>query len=193
MPAKMELVRIDAHAGANPETRLCHSVAKGKQDKHSHKQIYLFPDSGNLSHSIELLLLKALPNQAEYVSAKFEQIAAAVHLSNIIIRIDRRSQSDNLLVFAVTANPPFETPRERDSLRDQFLRTVIQNSQSGPPARALYASPAPDSTKHIKVRELLRSGQQPPLEVIRPEVADVLIQALSDERLEQDASLAKDI
>jgi sulfate adenylyltransferase len=49
------------------------------------------------------------------------------------------------------------------------------------------------SLSGTKVRELLRSGQRPPPEIIRPEVADVLIQALRDERLEQDASLAKDI
>jgi sulfate adenylyltransferase len=49
------------------------------------------------------------------------------------------------------------------------------------------------SLSGTKVRELLRSGQRPPPEIIRPEVADVLIQALHDERMEQQASMAKDI
>jgi hypothetical protein len=49
------------------------------------------------------------------------------------------------------------------------------------------------SRSDTKVRELLRSGQRPPAEITRPEVADVLIQALRDEDRERDASLTKDI
>ena len=54
----------------------------------------------------------------------------------------------------------------------------------------------PDSPFRIsgtKVRELLRAGLRPPKEIMRPEVSDVLIEALRDEQLEREAAKGKGI
>jgi sulfate adenylyltransferase len=44
-----------------------------------------------------------------------------------------------------------------------------------------------------RVRELLRSGVRPPPEITRPEVADILMQALRDEEMERKAAKGRDI
>jgi len=56
----------------------------------------------------------------------------------------------------------------------------------------------PDSTSRFqlsgtKVRELLRAGLRPPVEITRPEVADVLIEALRDEELEREIAIRNGI
>ncbi len=43
------------------------------------------------------------------------------------------------------------------------------------------------------IRELLRSGQRPPPEIMRPEVADILIQALADEQRVSEITLGRGI
>lgn len=55
---------------------------------------------------------------------------------------------------------------------------------------------APDSHFQLsgtKVRELLRAGLRPPTEITRPEVSDVLIEALLDEQRKREAVFGKDI
>ena len=44
-----------------------------------------------------------------------------------------------------------------------------------------------------KVRELLRAGLRPPIEITRPEIADVLIKALKEREREREATLGIDI
>jgi len=54
----------------------------------------------------------------------------------------------------------------------------------------------PDSQFHLsgtKVRELLRAGLRPPQEITRPEVADVLIEALRDEEREREVAMGNGI
>ena len=59
---------------------------------------------------------------------------------------------------------------------------------------AKTAPPMPDSRFQLSgtaVRDLLRSGQRPPPEITRPEVADVLIEALADEQQAATAARAR--
>ncbi|MFH2007532.1 MAG: sulfate adenylyltransferase [bacterium] len=52
----------------------------------------------------------------------------------------------------------------------------------------------PETRYHLsgtKVRELLRAGLRPPPEIMRPEVADVLMASLRDAELEREASLGR--